>query len=371
MKDKEFILRGLLNPILLSSAMLILFSCKQGQKPPVGEQRGPALMKGVILVDYREDRKVEVYIDGDVFTSYVYPGGLEKPVLFPVRTAEGTVITRGYPLEPREGERVDHPHQVGCWFTFADVNGFDFWKSSGWNPEEEKGKYGRILHRGVKRAESRESMGILEIAADWQIPGEDGRWHTLLQEQTIFRFSGDQHNRTIDRITRLTAQEEEVVMMDNKDGLFGIRVARQLELPDDQALVLTGPDGKPSDEEVVDNASVKGQYLNSEGQEGTDVWGKRARWVGLSSSIGEEEITLAIFDHPSNFGYPAYWHARAYGLFSVNNLGARAFDPDADPVSLSLKPGESTVFRHRLYIHSGSQAGAGDLERVFGDFTGN
>src|SRR2546428_4858337 len=33
-----------------------------------------------------------------------------KPTLYPLRTASGKLVTRGWPLEPRPGERVDHPH---------------------------------------------------------------------------------------------------------------------------------------------------------------------------------------------------------------------------------------------------------------------
>ena len=327
------------------------------------------LKKGVILVDYRAEKKVDVFIDGDIFTSYIYPSNLEKPVLFPVRTSAGTVITRGYPLEPRGGERVDHPHQVGVWFNFGDVNGFDFWNNSSAIPAEKKSHYGRVLHRGVKRAESREDLGVLEVAADWQVPAEDGSWHTLLQENTIFEFGGDDNTRTIDRITQLTAQEDEVVFTDNKEGMFAIRVAREFEHPSDEPLVFTDANGNPEKVEKLDNEGVNGNYLNSEGIEGADAWGKKASWVSLSSNIAEESISISIFDHPDNSGYPSHWHARGYGLFSVNNFGAKAFDENADPILVKLAPGESMVFRHRLHINSGSHATAEQLEKIFEDFS--
>src|ERR1700731_668933 len=72
-------------------------------------------------------RRVEVAIDGKAFTAYIWPEKLAKPVLYPLRAAPGTVVTRGYPLDPRPGERVDHPHHVGVWFNYGNVNGFDFW----------------------------------------------------------------------------------------------------------------------------------------------------------------------------------------------------------------------------------------------------
>ena len=329
-----------------------------------------SLKKGVILVDYREKKKVDVYMDGDIFTSYIYPSNLEKPVLFPIRTAEGTEITRGFPIAPRAGERIDHPHQVGVWFNFGDVNGYDFWNNSSAIPAEKKMEYGRILHRGVKRAESREDLGLLEIAADWQVPVEDGSWHTLVQENTIFKFSGDNSTRTIERITRLTAQDVELVFKDNKEGMFAIRVARELELPSDKPEVFTDANGIPMEVKKLNNEGVNGNYLNSHGDEGDDAWGKSADWVCLSSSIGEEKISLAIFDHPENIGYPSYWHARGYGLFSVNNIGAKSFDKNAEPVIITLQPGESMVFKHRMHLTSGFHMTSDQLNAEFQDFAG-
>ena len=76
------------------------------------------------------DRRVDVTVDGQPFTAYVWPTSLKKPVLYPIRTAKGTLVTRGFPLDPRPGERVDHPHHVGLWFNYGDVNGIDFWNNS-------------------------------------------------------------------------------------------------------------------------------------------------------------------------------------------------------------------------------------------------
>jgi hypothetical protein len=353
----------------LLTAIMILGSCGTKQEKVAGDLES-SLKKGVVLVDFREKQKVDIYIDGDLFTSYIYPSDLEKPVLFPVRTATGTIITRGYPLDPRERERVDHPHHTGLWFNFGDVNGYDFWGNSKAIPADRKGHYGRILHRGVKLAESRDDAGILEIAADWQVPVGEGDWHTVLQEQTQFRFSGDEDTRCIDRITRLTAQEDPVVFGDTKEGMYAIRLGRAFMYPDGQPHVYTDADGIPQTVEMVDDTEMNGHYRNSEGVEGMEVWGKRAVWTALSSNMGDEEITIAIFDHPGNVNHPTYWHARGYGLFSVNNLGAAAFDENAEPSRVELAPGESIVFKHRVYITSWHHASDEQLNAQYEDFSG-
>src|ERR1035441_802606 len=84
--------------------------------------------KGVQVVADEAQRRVDITIDGQAFTSYIWPTNLKKPVLYPILDSDGVTLTRGFP--PRAGERVDHPHHVGLWFNYARVNDFDFWNNS-------------------------------------------------------------------------------------------------------------------------------------------------------------------------------------------------------------------------------------------------
>ena len=77
-----------------------------------------------------KDKKVEVFVDNKFFTAFIYPDNMEKQSLYPIIASSGKIITRGYPLQPRPFERTDHPHHVGMWFNFGDVNGLDFWNNS-------------------------------------------------------------------------------------------------------------------------------------------------------------------------------------------------------------------------------------------------
>jgi hypothetical protein len=65
-------------------------------------------------------------------------------------------------------------------------------------------------------------------------------------------------------------------------------------------------------------------------------------------------VTVAIFDHPGNVGYPTYWHARGYGLFAANPLGRHMFDATQPPLDYTLEKGQTTTFRYRLafYTHA-------------------
>ena len=98
----------------------------------------------VKVVKKENEKKVDIFIDRKLFTSFLYPDTLEKPVLYPIIASNGNIVTRGFPLNPRPGEPTDHPHHTGMWFTYENVNGLDFWNNSFAIPEEKKHLYGWI-----------------------------------------------------------------------------------------------------------------------------------------------------------------------------------------------------------------------------------
>ena len=304
---------------------------------------------GVRVVPNEAARRVDVFIEGKPFTSYIWPDTIKKPVLYPLRTAAGTIVTRGYPLDPRAGERVDHPHHVGLWFNYGDVNGLDFWNNSDAIKPQDRSKYGTIRHAKIKRAKSGKDRGELEVEMEWLTP--DGK--AILREETTFIFHGGPNQRAIDRVTRLTAMGERVIFNDNKEGVIGIRVARQLEQPSDKPEVFTDASGKATSVPKLDNTGVTGRYQSSEGKTGDAVWGTRGNWTMLAGKIGDEEIALAILDHPKNPGYPTYWHARGYGLFAANPLGQEVFSNGKEKLKFTLEPNSSATFRYRILILSG------------------
>lgn len=306
------------------------------------------------LTHDQANKKVDVVIDGQALTSYIYPSEqtLKKAVLFPLRTSKGTIITRGYPMEPRAGERVDHPHHVGMWLNYEDVNGFDYWNNStAIKPENRIKKYGTIRHTGITELKSGKDKGTLTVTADWV--SADGTGDLTLKETTTYVFSGKGNQRIIDRITTLTAQRE-VLFKDVKDGMFAIRVARQLEHPSDKPDVFVDANGIETKVDKLDNSGIVGSYRSSEGIEGEKVWSTRGKWLNLRGKIGNEDISLAIIDHPQNKSYPTYWHARGYGLFAANPLGVSVFTNGKESLNLKLQKGESVTFRYRTVITSGT-----------------
>lgn len=330
MKKAVSYLNSFLTPLVL---VLLLNACAN---------RDSQLTETTIrLVDLPEKQKVEVWVGDQLFTSYIYPDQLKKPVLYPILTSSGKVLSRGFPLEPRTGERTDHPHHVGVWMNYGDVNGLDFWNNSNARPEEDSLRYGSIVHKEVRSIQSRKDLGMLDVVNEWRTPREE----VLLIEYTHFVFSVQGNSRIIDRITTLEAMNHEVSFKDNKEGMFAMRVARPLELSSEKSEGLAG---------------AYGNYLSSEGLQGGEVWGTRARWMKLFGTLEEEKVALVIFDHPDNVGYPTYWHARGYGLFAANPLGQAVFSEGKQILDFKLEPHESVSFKYRLLVHSGSE-----LSRVF------
>ena len=343
--------------LVLSAVVFVTAACGGSQK-------------GVEIVPDDAQRKVDVLYDGQLFTSYIYPADLEKPVLYPIYTAKGTVITRGFPRDPRPNERVDHPHHVGAWFNFGDVNGLDFWNNSYAVPAEKKSDFGSIRHRNIVSAQSGPNQGVLVVAADWV----DHTGKVLLKEETKFVFSGEGDWRIIERITTLTAQQDAVTFTDNKEGMLAIRMDRAFEEPSNRPELFLDAQGNPTEVKVMNNEGVNGVYRNSEGFEKGDVWGKPAKWVSLSADKAGEKISVAIVDHKNNWGYPAHSHARGYGLFSTNNMGSKTLtsskeEADQRPLFVkTLNPGQSTTFRHLIIVKTGGFVTDEEMNRQFAKF---
>jgi len=351
----------LIAPVLVG----LMFSCSPKKGSNESSESDEVETPRIQLVRKDAEKKVDVIIDGELFTSYMYPNTIKKPVLYPLKTSKGTKLTRGFPLEPMPGERVDHPHHVGFWFNYGDVNGLDFWNNSDSIDVDKRDRYGTIVHSEITRVESGNDKAELGVKMNWNAP--DGK--TLLVEETTFVIRADGNERTIDRITKLTAQDEQVNFDDNKEGMIAIRVTRALEHPSDEPEIFTDASGNPTEVPTLNNEGVNGLYYNSEGDEGGDCWGKRAEWVNLTSTIGDEDISLVMMDHPSNVGYPTYWHARTYGLFSANPLGQKVFSNGEEELNFKLGPNESTTWKHRVLIVSGSKLNKEILDEKFSEFS--
>jgi Methane oxygenase PmoA len=277
-------------------------------------------------------QEITVNVDGKAFTTFHYGSDANKPFLAPLRSASGKIVTRGFPMENLPGESRDHLHHRGLWFSYDDVNGVKFWEN---DPSYTKPNIGRIVVRDAAWQKDAR-IPTLKAAMEWRDP----KGEVLLVENRDMVFYPDPKLRTIDFLITLTAARD-VTFGDTKEGAFAIRLA--------------------------DNFTEKkgGKMVDANGRTGmANVWGKRSNWVDYTAEVDGERLGVAIFDHPASFHHPTYWHARDYGLFSLNPFGQHAFDESAEESSLKLPAGQKLVFRWRVVIHPGD----GDIADMYNEY---
>jgi len=298
----------------------------------------------VVLVKDKLHPQVKVSINGKHFTNFFFPDTIAKPVLYPIKAPNGTIITRGFPVTPIPGEPTDHPHHLGLWMNFGDVNGLDFWNNSFAIPENEKPKYGTI--RFIKILEQKNGeTGKLSYAANWNNP----TGNTLLEETTALEFKEINGVWVIDRTTTLLAKTA-VQFKDNKEGLLGLRMAHELQIPTIETKKFTDANGIETVIKATSDSIANGNYLNSNGLKGDAVWGKKANWCMAYGKIKSDSISVLILDHPYNENFPTPWHARGYGLFAANPMGSNVFNQKNPTYNKELKKGESITFKFRIAI---------------------
>ena len=224
--------------------------------------------------------------------------------------------------------------------------------------------YGTILHQKIVSKKVNGSAASLTTTATWVRPDKK----VLLNEQTTFNFSVKENDFIIDRITTLTATDTTVLFKDVKDGMFAIRVARELELPSKEKTSFVDDKGIVTEVPPSTAADVTGMYYSSEGLKGDSVWSSKGKWVMLTGKKEGKDITIGMFDHPLNVGYPAYWHARGYGLFAVNPLGRKIFSNGKEELNFSLQPEQSVTFRYRVVVHSGDVLTKEEMNKLAADF---
>ena len=297
------------------------------------------------------ENKIDVMIDGRLFTSYLYGDELPKPVMVPLRSPSGIEVTRRHPLVEVEGGSMDHLHHTGLFFCVDRVNGTNFWNYY----RNTDGATPQIRHIGIQEMTGGSEKGRLTTVAHWI----DKHGKFLLEEKRsmVFIAGEDRDEYAIDVGTDLTAQDEKVVFEDIEEGVLAVRVSDYLR-EDNAELILQ--QGKPLPKESI---SGTGRYFSSNGDEtARNVWGKRARWVALQGVRQGKVVGIAILNHPASINYPTYWHVRSYGLLSANPLGQGDFQRQRPkkyrknapiPLRLTLEPGQTAHFRFLVLVYEG------------------
>lgn len=278
--------------------------------------------------------QIQVVIGGHPFTTYYFDLKIAKPYFQPLRSAKGTIVTRGYPIGSEVPSEHAHdsslePHQRPLYFSHGDIDGLDFWGEQVFQKHygsEGEHAYGHMVFQKLDEMRGGSNSGT--IRAEFDLVGPNNR--PIASETQSFIFSGDDQSRAIDCEFVIHANHGPVDFGDTKEGTFAIRVAPELNSP-------------------------PGHMVDSNGATGEKgIWGTRADWVDYYGTVGGEAVGIAIFDSPESFRHPTYWHARAYGLFAANPFGISYFTRDPrQNGSWSIRAGQSIVFRYRVLIHHG------------------
>jgi hypothetical protein len=301
----------------------------------------PVFAAGVEL--RREGDRIDIAIAGRAFTTYYFASTSAKPYLFPLRSAQGTIVTRGFPMvSDIPGEDRDEPHQRAMYFAHGDINGYDFWGEAEFQrwSSHSASTFGRTIFVALDEMRVVPDSGT--IRAQFNLAAPDGK--VIATETQAYTFSGDERVRIIDCEFTIHASHGPVHIGDTKEGSFAIRLVKALEPP-------------------------AGHMVNSGGSTGEkEIWGKRADWVDYYGNVSGESLGVAIFDDPRNLRHPTYWHARQYGLLSANPFGLKEFLHDRhQDGSYGIAPGESLTLRYRVVIHHGDlrEAGVADAYRQY------
>ena len=304
---------------LLASSLLVFATAAQSE--PAKKVQDPF----AVTFTQRNDRCV-IEIAGKPFTESLSRGN-PSPILYPIHGAKGIRITRDYPMHKGDKtEATDHPHHRSLWFTHGSINGHDFWAG--------KGRIEQVMITPQNILVDGHPAVRLTSNNEYRIKGE-----LICRDTRTLTFHANTAGRFIDYEIRLHASAGDVVFGDTKEGSMAIRLTPELRLK-----------GKVAG----------GKAENSEGLNGKGIWGKRASWVDYYGVVDRQLVGIAIFDHPSNHGYPCRWHARDYGLVAANPWGIHHFERKPKGTGdMTLAKNTSMRLRYRFFFHPGTTRNAG------------
>ncbi len=280
-------------------------------------------------------REVEVNIDGERFAAYRYADTPARPWIYPVLAPGGIPVTRAWPIvKDIPGEVTDHPHHRSLYFAHGNVNGEDNWS-------EEKG-HASTIHSEITELTSGPVYGRLSTLSRWV--GRNGDY-LLTQRLKLTFWNGCPQFRLMDAELELCAEEKDVTFGDTKEGgVIAVRVATSMD------------------------ADHGGHFENSYGgRDEAEIWGRPAHWCDYHGKSHGEIVGIAVMDHPESFRHPAWWHARNYGLMTVNPFALSDFTRRRLNGAYVLEKGQTMRFLFRVMVHKGDTTEA-DVRGRYLDF---
>lgn len=250
--------------------------------------------------------KIEIRINGNLFTSYILSEFEKYPFFYPVNGPSNASVT--------SFRNANYPHHSSLFFGCDRVNGGNYWQEG---PER-----GQIISLRADIMESGGEKAVIENECIWRRPGADAPIKDK-RKITVSAPSKEKFQIDFDITMEMLL---DVVIEKTNHSLFSGRM-------DPDLAVING-----------------GVMINAEGDTGEkDTFGKSSPWMDCyGKRLGKTE-GMAIMQHPSNDGYPAPWFTRDYGFFSPTPM----YWPENDQNTL-LRKGQEIKLRYRVLVHSGN-----------------
>ncbi|WP_437225759.1 PmoA family protein [Planctomicrobium sp. SH661] len=254
-------------------------------------------------------------VDGDRLWIDEKQGWIARTEVAPMAAVVTRLINdeKGPSIDKYSGDKYDHPHHKGIWFSVDEINEHRHWMEG--SP---------VKTQSVKIVETKGGVPAIQFENLWL--DKDGQ--PLLLETTVASFRPE---RLLTYETVLTPARKEIHIGDTKEGFFAIRLAGTMR-----------EDAKG------------GPVTNADGLKGTaEAWGKTSAWVNYDGPVDGHVFGVTLMDGAQN-PWPSRYHVRGYGLFAINPFGDGAYTEGTEKKakhSRTLKKGESLSFKYGAWIH--------------------
>jgi len=255
----------------------------------------------------RNGSKIDILINKNLFTSYIFSDEEKYPFFFPVNGPSNASVT--------SMRNANYPHHSSLFFGCDMVNDGNYWQE------------------GIERGQ------IIPVRTD--IIKSEGD-HVIIENECIWRRPGA--NAPIKDLRKITVSAPIA-------GIYQIDFDVRMEMLMDITIKKTNHSlfsGRLDPDLAVINGGV---MVNAEGER-TEIgtFGKKSSWIDCYGTRGNKVTEgIAIFQHPSNMWYPAPWFTRDYGFFSPTPM----YWPQNEQTGTQLKKGEEVKLRYRVIVHAG------------------
>ncbi|CAH0995182.1 hypothetical protein EMA8858_01302 [Emticicia aquatica] len=257
------------------------------------------------IVAQKFNSKIDISINNNLFTSYIFSQDEKYPFFFPVNGPSNASVT-----SMRNG---NYPHHSSLFFGCDKVNGGNYW--------QEGLERGQIISLRADIIESGNDKVVIEDECIWRRPNANAPIKDL-RKITITAPSKELFQIDFDIIMEMLM---DVVIEKTNHSLFSGRMDADLA-------VING-----------------GTMINANGEKGEkETFGKKSAWIDFYGKRGDKIEGMAIFQHPSNEWYPSPWFTRDYGFFSPTPM----YWPSNDKET-TLKKGQTIKLKYRVIVHSG------------------